>query len=37
MLKPKDINFFNPDTPNEHDLGPIAIVGSETIYHNIYI
>ena len=36
MLKPKDVGFFNPDTPDEHGLGPVATVGSETVYRDIY-
>ena len=36
MLKAKDVGFFNPDTPDEHGLGPVATVGSETVYRDIY-
>ena len=36
ILKPKDVGFFNPDTPDEHGLGPVATVGSETVYRDIY-
>ena len=35
-LKAKDVGFFNPDTPDEHGLGPVATVGSETVYRDIY-
>ena len=35
-LKPKDVGFFNPDTPDEHGLRPVTTVGSETVYRDIY-
>ena len=36
VLKPKDVAPFNPDIPDEHGLGPIAMVGSDTVYRDIY-
>ena len=36
VLKPKDVGLFNPDVAEEHGLGPVATVSSETVYRDIY-
>ena len=36
VLKSKDVGFFNPDVSDEHGLGPVAIVSSDTVYRDIY-
>ena len=36
VLKPTDVGLFNPDLPNEHRLGPVAMVGSDTVYRDVY-
>ena len=35
-LRAKDVGFFNPDTPEEHGLGPVATVSSETVFRDVY-
>ena len=35
-LKAKDVRFLKPDVQNEHELGPIATVSSDTVYRDIY-
>ena len=36
VLKPKDVGLFNPDVADEHGLGPVATVSSDTVYRDIY-
>ncbi len=36
VLEAKDVEFFNPDVPDEHGLGPVATVSSDTVYYDIY-
>ena len=35
-LKAKNLRFLKPDLQHEHELGPVATAGSETVYHDIY-
>ena len=37
VLKAKEVGFYNPDVPDEHGKGPVATVGSDTVYRDIYI
>ena len=36
VLKPKDVGLFNPDVADEHGLGPVATISSDTVYRDIY-
>ena len=36
VLKAKEVGFYNPDVPDEHGKGPVATVGSDTVYRDIY-
>ena len=35
-LKAKDVRFLKPDVRNEHELGHVATVSSDTVYRDIY-
>ena len=37
VLCPVDVGVFNPDVPDVHELGPVVVVDSDTIYRDIYI
>ena len=36
VLCPVDVGVFNPDVPDVHELGPVVVVDSDTIYRDIY-
>ena len=36
VLCPVDVGVFNPDLPDVHELSPVVVVDSDTIYRDIY-